>query len=369
MSKKLICCWDLEGPISIIDFAAEIGKKLSKRSKLNLQNYDMGQFFRMISNYDDYLIDTPGIKEQLRIPEYQPGDTLRLMAPLYAATYTDEELVHIAKNNVGLLPGSKELMKILNEKWDIYVISTSYTHFAYNVTSVLGIPNDHVYCTKLNIQELKKGLVNIEKDVEKLLKLIFKKYLKNEKDLISIVEDLNEFFWKDNDSEYLKVMNKVKVRGGKRKELAVEDISKRTGIPISQMIAIGDSITDIDMLHRLRDENGISISFNGNRFSLKSANVAVTTPNSLGILPIFQSHRNITQFLEDWESEFERFQGNPKKIPQELISKESKQLFTKYNFLPEFANLNTKTNDQLKEIILRQETMRKEVRGWVGTFG
>ncbi|MHA1932065.1 MAG: hypothetical protein ACW96X_05970, partial [Promethearchaeota archaeon] len=78
MSKKFVCCWDLEGPISVIDFAAEIGKLLSKRSKLNLQNLDMGEFFKMISNYDDYLIDVPGIKEQLNIPEYQPGDTLRL---------------------------------------------------------------------------------------------------------------------------------------------------------------------------------------------------------------------------------------------------------------------------------------------------
>ncbi|MFX1455438.1 MAG: HAD hydrolase family protein [Promethearchaeota archaeon] len=369
MSKKLVCCWDLEGPISVIDFAAEIGKILSKKSKLNLQNYDMGEFFRMISNYDDYLIDTPGIKEQLQIPEYQPGDTLRLMAPLYAANYTDEELVHLAKNNLGLLPGSKELMKILHKKWDVYVISTSYTHFAHNVTSVLGISDDHVYCTKLNIQELKKGLDNIEKDVERLLNQIFQKYIKRDKDLVSIIEDLNNFFWKHNDSDYLKVMNKVKVRGGKRKEVAVEEISIRTGIPISQMIAIGDSITDIDMLGRLSNENGISISFNGNRFSLKRANIAVTTPNSLGVLPIFQSHNNITEFLENWEAEFENFQGNPDRIPQGLISKESKNLFTKYNFLPEFANLTIKTNDQLKKIILKQESMRKEVRGWVGTFG
>ncbi|MHA2179967.1 MAG: HAD hydrolase family protein [Promethearchaeota archaeon] len=369
MSKKLVCCWDLEGPISIIDFAAEIGKLLRKRSKLNLQNLNMGEFFKMISNYDDYLIDVPGIKEQLKIPEYQPGDTLRLMAPLYAATYTDDELKRLAKGNLGLLPGVKELMKILHNDWDIFVISTSYTHFAHNVTAALEIPKNHVYCTELNIQKLQEGLSNIEKDVEILLFQIFQKYLRNNKALSSVITDLNNFFWEGEQSDYIKVMNQVKVRGGKRKEAAVEDISTRTGIDISQMIAIGDSITDIDMLQRLTNEEGIAISFNGNRFSLKKANLAVTTPNSLGLLPIFQSHHILTQFLEDWESEFEKFQKNPKKIPKGLISKESKEFCVKYNFMPEFTNLTNKSDDQKTEIILRQENMRKKVRGWAGTIG
>ncbi|GAH06489.1 unnamed protein product, partial [marine sediment metagenome] len=106
-------------------------------------------------NNDDYLIDVPGVKEELQILEYQPGDTLRLMAPLYVITYTDKELISLAKNNLGLLPGTEELIKVLQKDWEIFVISTSYTHFAYNVTSALGIPKDHVYCTELNIKDMK----------------------------------------------------------------------------------------------------------------------------------------------------------------------------------------------------------------------
>ncbi|MHA1988080.1 MAG: HAD hydrolase family protein [Promethearchaeota archaeon] len=369
MPEKLICCWDLEGPISIIDFAAEIGRLLSERSKLNLKNYKMGEFFQMISIYDDYLIDIPGVKEELKIPEYQPGDTLRLMAPLYVASYTDKELVRLARSNLGLIPGTKELMKVLHKNWEIFVISTSYTHFAYNVTAALDIPEDHVYCTELNIKEMKKWIINIEQDVELLLKGIFQKYVKNNKDLNSVLEDLNRFFWRGKESDYIKVMNQVKVRGGKRKEYAVEEISRRTGIPISQMIALGDSITDIDMLQRLRNENGIAISFNGNRFSLKRANIAVTTPNSLGVLPIFQLHNNISQFLEDWESDFENFQNDPKLIPNGLISKENKEFFVKNNFVPDIVSLTNKSDDQKNKIILKQENMRKKVRGWAGTFG
>ncbi|TFG20145.1 MAG: hypothetical protein EU529_15355 [Promethearchaeota archaeon] len=369
MKKKNICCWDLEGPISVLDFAAEIGRILSKKPELKLQNYNMGDFFFMISNYDDYLIDTPGIKEKLGIPEYQPGDTLRIMAPLYVACFTDEELINYARKNLGLLPGSKELMAKLHENWNIFVISTSYSHFAHNVTKALNIPKDHVYCTDLHIKELKKDLKNIEKSVDLLVREIFRKYEKNNKKLVTIIEDLNNFFWKGIESDYIKVMNRVKVRGGKRKELAVEEISEIANVPISDMIALGDSITDINMLQRLNDEGGIAVSFNGNRFSAERANVAATTPNNLGVLPIFESKINIEHFLEDWEAEYDSFKNNPKRIPNGLISKQCKDYLIQYNFVPELRNLKNKSKAQKKQIISRQEKMRKLVRGWAGNLG
>jgi len=366
---KKTCCWDLEGPISIIDFAADIGRMLSKKPELSLQDFNMGEFFYMISNYDDYIIDVPGVKEKLKIPEYQPGDTLRIMAPLYVACFTDNELVDLAKQNLGLLQGCKELMAVLHENWEIFVISTSYTQFAHNVTAALNIPQDHVYCTDLNVKDLKEGLTNIDDTVNILVREIFQKYLDNNKNLESIIEDLNNFFWKGFETDYIKVMNQVKVRGGKRKELAVEDISKRTNTPISEMIALGDSITDINMLQRLKDDGGVAVSFNGNNFTISRATVAVTTPNNLGVLPLFENQDNIEEFLAKWESEYQTFKDNPKKIPKGLISKESRNYFIQYDFVPDIDDLTNKSENQLKVVVNKQKKMRKLVRGWAGNLG
>lgn len=369
MKRKNVCCWDLEGPISVLDFAAELGKKLSEKPELKLQKYNMGEFFTMISNYDDYIIDVPGVKEELKIPEYQPGDTLRIMAPFYVSSFIDKELISLAQNNLGLLPGCRELMNILHKDWDIFVISTSYTHFAHSVTAALKIPKDHVYCTELNIGQLKQDLIDISDTIDVLIRDIFEKYLINNKDLNTVIEDLNDFFWKGQESDYIKVMNQVKVRGGKRKELAVEEISERSEVPISEMIALGDSITDINMLQRLKDEDGIAVSFNGNRFSVDRANIAITTPNNLGVLPIFQTKYNLKEFLKQWETQFESFQNNPKNIRNGLISRDCKDFFIKHNFLPEIVDLTNKSEEQLNKIILRHEKMRKIVRGWAGKLG
>ncbi len=104
-----------------------------------------------------------------------------------------KKAIKLAKKNLGLLPGSKKLMDILHKQWDIYVISTSYTQFAHNVTAALSIPIDHVYCTDLQIKELKEGLSNIEDSVNILVREIFQKYLDNNKDLNSVLEDLDKF--------------------------------------------------------------------------------------------------------------------------------------------------------------------------------
>ncbi|MGV9198131.1 MAG: HAD hydrolase family protein [Promethearchaeia archaeon] len=369
MIAKKVCCWDLEGPLSVTDFAAELGKRLRDAPELDLADYDMGEFFFMISNYDDYLIDNPGIKEKLNIPEYQPGDTLRLLAPLYVAAFSEDQLFDLAQNHLGILPGSQELMALLHKEWEIFVISTSYTQFAYTVTEKLDIPRDHVYCTELPIEKLKSEVSNINESVKVLIHQIFQKYLDSGKNLNRVLADLNEYFWKSTANEYVKIMNHVAVRGGERKEKAVEDIVERTDVPISEMIALGDSITDINMLKRVSKEGGIAVSFNGNRYSLRRANIAVTTPNNLGALPIFEHHANLSEFLEVWELSYSDFSNNPKEIPNGLVSPVCRNHFIYYDFVPDIRSLKSKEESELQEIIEKQEEMRKRVRGWAGELG
>ncbi|NHJ20190.1 MAG: hypothetical protein EAX91_04540, partial [Candidatus Lokiarchaeota archaeon] len=116
-------------------------------------------------------------------------------------------------------------------------------------------------------------------------------------------------------------------------------------------------------------EEGIAVSFNGSRFSVSRANVAITSPNNLGVLPIFENRDNLETFLESWESSYERFKNNHLKIPQNLISANIKDYFAKYQFVPDIENLKNKTKANLDLIIKKQEIMRKQVRGWFGNLG
>ena len=123
------------------------------------------------------------------------------------------------------------------------------------------------------------------------------------------------------------------------------------------------------MLQRLKDEDGIAVSFNGNRFTVSRANIAITTTNNLGTLPVFEYKDNIDAFLESWESLYNGFRNNPQKIPDNLVSKEIKNFFIKYQFIPEIENLKNKNKSEIDLIATKQEMMRKKVRGWAGDLG
>jgi len=270
---------------------------------------------------------------------------------------------------MGLLPGCIDLIEWLHRFWDIYIISTSYSHFAYTIAKTLKIPTDHVFCTELNIKKVSETFPYIKDDVDILVKGIFQQFVDSGKHLNNVLDDLNDFFWRGKDSNYVKAMDQIRVRGGKRKELAIETISNNTKVPISEIVALGDSITDINMLQRLKDEDGIAISFNGNRFTVGRANIAITTPNNLGTLPIFKYKDNIDAFLDSWESFYNNFRNRPQDIPDSLISKDIKNYFIKYQFIPEIENLKNKSEEELKIISIKQEFMRKKVRGWAGNLG
>ncbi|MHA1275937.1 MAG: hypothetical protein ACTSQ8_01990, partial [Candidatus Helarchaeota archaeon] len=61
-----VCAFDMEGPLSFTDFAAEICKLLGPRLKYE----KLDEFFYMISNYDDFLIENPDIVKALGIESY-----------------------------------------------------------------------------------------------------------------------------------------------------------------------------------------------------------------------------------------------------------------------------------------------------------
>jgi energy-converting hydrogenase A subunit R len=164
-------------------------------------------------------------------------------------------------------------------------------------------------------------------------------------------------------------MNQIMVRGGHRKEAALVEISEKIGVPISEMIATGDSITDKDMLRRLSEEGGIAISFNGNQYSVPYANVAVTSPNLMGVLPIFWKKDNVWEFLTEWETQFPSFKEDPRKIPNSLLGKGLRQYYINQKFVPHLKNLKGASKIEKEQIIELQKKMRKEVRGWFGALG
>jgi energy-converting hydrogenase A subunit R len=280
----MIAFFDLEGPLSPIDHAADvialIGKKLGKED-------DFYQLFKMISIYDDelFLVDK---KEN-----YWPGDTLKLISPI-VVNYADEKLLLDISIKAGLTPGAKELFEYLHSKRiPTYIISTSYTYHAHTIANKLEHPLANVRCTTLDMS------LKPEKDdiLQVLFNDIFPRYLKD--GMAEVKKDLDKFFFQDiPKSKFGSIFNSTIVCGGGRKRENVIEILEKHNWKANESIAIGDSITDTQMLEYVRDNGGTAVSFNGNEHSLRPATIAFSGKSILPLRKLFDSFPKTKQFIK-----------------------------------------------------------------------
>ncbi len=274
--KKRVIAFDLEGPLSPMDHAMEVMGIVPDGEKV----------FAVLSRYDDLLT----IEGRAG---YEPGDTLVLILPfLLRHRIKPEDMVEVSKK-AGLVKGSKELItQLKEERWGVYIISTSYCQHAVNIGERLGVEKSHIFCTDLTKIGLDK---KIDRETQTLLKetedhilskLYSDKLDSGEKDL-SIKPYLDRFFWHELKSTSIgSIVNEIKVMGGTRKRETLKGVAERNGVSLSEIVAVGDSITDFPMLGAVNEAGGLAIVFNGNEFSLPygTVSVASTDLNDISLL-------------------------------------------------------------------------------------
>ena len=69
--------------------------------------------------------------------------------------------------------------------------------------------------------------------------------------------------------------------GGEQKAEAIRDVAKRLEAELADVMYVGDSITDVEAFKLVRDNGGLTVSFNGNSYAVKNAEVAVLSESNL----------------------------------------------------------------------------------------
>ena len=260
--------FDCEGPITLNDNAFEFASAIIPQG---------GRFFKQISRFDDYLAD---IKKR---ENYKAGDTLRLILPflkLFGAT--NKALEEFSERTLILLPKMDEILKSLLKNTPVYIISTSYRPYLVALGKRIGFPMENVFCTEVDLDRVK-----ISQAEAKILTEIYERILsfpdielppsakaphdlpQNLRDILDEMEYLFfEKVWNLDSGVFLREVNPI---GGREKAKACEEISKGLSISLSEGFYCGDSITDTEALSLLRKAKGVSLSFNGNRYALRSA--------------------------------------------------------------------------------------------------
>jgi len=270
-----IICFDLEGPLSPQDNAYEVMGLIPNGH----------QIFEVISRYDDLLV----LEGR---PDYEPGTTLALITPFLVLHGLSEEDIKRVSAQAALVGGARELIADLQrEGWAVHIISTSYQQHAWQIAQRLGVEPGNVACTSLPLTQYRRQLahgdmallVQAERDILGLYPL---------QDDGEIKRRLDRFFWADLPQTGLgKVLEEVKVMGGKRKAEAARGFAGRHGKTLADVAAIGDSITDAAMLQAVHQAGGLAVAFNANQYALPHASVGLASADLRELHPILAAWR------------------------------------------------------------------------------
>jgi energy-converting hydrogenase A subunit R len=275
---KKVFVSDCEGPISKNDNAFEITSAFVPNGN---------KLFTVISRYDDVLADI------VKRPHYKAGDTLKLILPfLKAYGVTDRKMREFSTKNLVLIQNAKETLRHARTIANTFIVSTSYEHYLKALCNALHFPYTNTYCTRLRfdrfhmperenarLKEIAQGITlmpmfEIPLDAESLADF--------PEEIQSEIRRLDDIFWKEiMEMDSGRIFSEVNPVGGNEKAKSVEDAAKRCGVELADVMYVGDSITDEQAFRLVRENGGLAVSFNGNEYAVKNAELAVLSASSI----------------------------------------------------------------------------------------
>jgi len=269
---------DCEGPISKNDNAFEVMTHFVPHGD---------RIFAVVSTYDDALADV------LKKSGYKAGDTLKLVLPfLKAYNVTDEALRDFSAGNLILIANAKKALHHVSNIAPAYVVSTSYEHYIRTLCKAMEFPFKNTYCTRLKLDKYnlteteKEQLKKFCREMAQMPILDIPPKARSFNDLSdnvrSTIERLDEIFWETIDEMQIGIIySEVNPIGGSEKAEAINDIVKKLKVSLTDVMYVGDSITDEEALRFVKENGGVAVSFNGNRFAVRNAEIALISEDSV----------------------------------------------------------------------------------------
>jgi energy-converting hydrogenase A subunit R len=361
-SVKRIFVSDCEGPISKNDNAFEIAANF-------IPNGD--KLFANISKYDDVLADV------LRKPSYSAGSTLRLILPFFKAYgVTDRQMEEFSASNIVLIANSQATLHHIQTVADVFIVSTSYQHYIKALCNAIDFPYKNAYCTKVSLDKsaiTPQEKERLKKTAQEIAQMQIINIPQNAKDIEdfsrsdqAVISRLDEIFWSQIPKMFVgKFLIDVVTVGGEQKAEAIRDAAKRSGAQSTDVMYVGDSITDVEAFKLVKETGGLALSFNGNSYAVRNAEVAVMSESNLVTAVIadlfFRLGKEQTlKALKSWS--LKTLEANA--VNDALLKQFSK------SFPDTLPKVQIVTAENMESLVKESSEFRKKVRGVaVGRLG
>ena len=352
---KRVFISDCEGPISKNDNAFEVTARFVP---------DGDKLFSLISKYDDALADV------LKKPGYSAGSTLKLILPfLKAYGVTDRQMEEFSAQSLILIANSKDTLRHVRTIASAFIVSTSYEHYIKALCKALDFPYQNTYCTKLSLDKYpitkqeNARLKDVAKEIAQMPMIDIPSGAKSMEDFSSkdheTIRRLDVLFWNELASMNSgRFFTEVTTVGGGQKAEAIQDVVEKLHLSLSDVMYVGDSITDVEAFKLVRENGGLTVSFNGNSYAVKNAEIAVLSENSMVtavIADLFCKHgtQQTLRVLENWNNETLRKSAVSPPLLDRFLSLH----------LAALPKVQIVTAQNMETLVKESSEFRKKVRG------
>jgi energy-converting hydrogenase A subunit R len=261
--RKVSVFMDVEGPQVLNDNVQENTVALAKACGLGEQ---VGaDFYRRISTIDDIWGDFHLVPQD---PAYSSGHTLKVILPFYRAMgATYQGLYDIAEQSLRVVPNIKEVLASFNRKYDVWMISTSYSFFVQAFCNKVGFDCTRAYCTfvpKFDEAPMsKEERAKLLAFMEEVARMPIIEYDGKTGEVVPghqvYYDRITRFIWEEvYNMPVGELLRRVHPVGQAQKLEAVKGICQRFRIPKTEAFYVGDS----QVVEWLRGQ-GLTMMFNG----------------------------------------------------------------------------------------------------------
>jgi len=256
----------------------------------------------------------------------------------------------------------------IKENMSAFIISTSYQQYLYSLCKLINFPYENVYCTKLSLDKYHidktetERLKLLEEEIQAFQMIEIPKNAKSFSQLPSksqeTVRYLDSIFLEEIPRMSLGMMlEEIKPIGGEEKAISIKNIVEKIGCNLSEVMYVGDSITDVQAFQLVREGRGLTISFNGNDYAVRKAEVAALSENAIIISVLADVFHKFgrdgtLKLVKNWNHD------SLIKYCSEDILNELYKLYPES--LPEVKSVTKENVDKLAE---ESKIFRKTVRG------
>jgi len=319
-----------------------------------------GKLYDILIAYDDIT------KLDMGQDDGRSGDAAKALVPMLKASgVTDSSVYEYFVNDMSLMPNAG-IIHYLNGLMTTQLMSEAYEHHSVALCEHIDLPTDAIRCTEIAFDELDMSrqdgkrfrdfITNIQKmDVPKVTSDGNMRYL-DRKDQ-AILDTIDEIMEKIEGTDIFYQLEEVKPLGGNEKAFTVMDIRSMTNVELDNTIYIGTNGTDQQAMDMIRDNDGLSISFNGNRYAAGASNVAVMSPDPIVAAVLAaefytEGMEGVLSMIESWD-------------PVKLASRECSDRHLMNTLLKAFPSKLPEViavdNDNVDDVVRESERFRRKL--------